>query len=278
MSVRRHVITGDEILFAPQRAARRGAFVTAAESDERCPFCPGHESDTPPELARIDDGGRWHARVFPNRYPAIPGAEVIVEAPAHDARFESIEHAGQIVRLYVDRYRAHRDAAYTALFKNDGNEAGSSIPHLHSQLIPLPFVPPRIAREREAFANASSCPLCADLEVPIAETRSFRWVAPFASAMPYQQWIVPKRHVSSIADLDRDELTQAGTLLQRTSRATSRIAPAFNWAFMNFDGLAKGHAYVDVLPRMTTVAGLELGTGTFVEIIDPAAAAERLRS
>ena len=279
MSVRRHVITGEEILFAPQRAARRGAFVTAAESDERCPFCPGHETDTPPEIARVDGTGQWRARVFPNRYPAVAGAEVIVETPDHDARFESVEHADQIVHLYADRYRAHhRDAAYTALFKNDGSEAGASIPHLHSQLIPLPFVPPRIARQRDAFANATSCPLCSVLEVTIAETASFRWIAPFASSMPYQQWIVPKRHTASIAELDDREIAEVAGLLRRTSAATARVAPAFNWAFINFDDTPKAHAYIDILPRMTAIAGLELGTGTFVEIIDPAAAAERLRS
>jgi len=300
---RRHAITGEEILFAPQRASRRGAWLSsraesgdlagrdddraaqtassldyARDDDERCPFCPGHESDTPAEIARIGGAQRWKARVFPNRYPAIAGAEVIVESPDHDARFESIDHAREIVALYADRYRAHRDAAYTALFKNEGSEAGASIPHLHSQLLPLPFVPPRIARERDAFANANACPLCAVLETVIVETDSFRWIAPVGSWMPYQQWIVPRRHVSAISELDDRELAEAGALLQKTSSATGRIAPAFNWTFMNFPGVAKAHAYIDVLPRMTTIAGLELGTGTFVEIIDPAAAAERLRS
>lgn len=211
-------------------------------------------------------------------YPAVQGAEVIVESPDHDAHFETIDHAAEVVRLYVDRYRAHQSAAYTALFKNEGLEAGSSIPHLHSQLVPLTFVPPRIARERDAFASAANCPLCASLEFTIAETDAFRWIAPYASAMPYQQWIVPKRHVPATTDLDDDEIADLGELLRNASRATARVAPAFNWTFMNFAGTSKAHAYVDVMPRLTTIAGLELGTGTFVEIIDPSAAAERLRS
>lgn len=283
------MITGEEILFAPQRASRRGAWLSsraesgdlaAAPDDdiERCPFCPGHEIDTPPEIARVGDSRQWLARVFPNKYPAADGAEVIVESPDHDARFESIEHAAEVVRLYVDRYRAHGHAAYTALFKNEGLEAGSSIPHLHSQLVPLPFVPPRIVRERDAFAGAAACPLCASLEFVIAETDTLRWIAPFASAMPYQQWIVPKQHVPAMTDLDDREIAELGQLLRYASRSTSRIAPAFNWSFMNFAGTAKAHAYIDVMPRLTAIAGLELGTGTFVEIIDPSAAAERLRS
>ncbi len=274
---RRHVITGEEILFAPQRASRQGAFVTAETTGEPCPFCPGHESDTPAEISRVGDSTQWLARVFPNKYPAVDGAEVIVESRDHDARFETIQHAADVVRLYVDRYRAHRDAGYTALFKNEGLEAGSSIPHLHSQLVPLPFVPPRIVRERDAFAGAAACPLCASLEFVIAETDAFRWIAPFASVMPYQQWIVPKRHVPAMADLDDSEIAELGELLRSVSRATSGVAPAFNWSFMNFARTAKAHAYIDVMPRLTAIAGLELGTGTFVEIIDPSAAAERLR-
>jgi UDPglucose--hexose-1-phosphate uridylyltransferase len=273
---RRHPITGEAILFAPERASRRGAFIASASSNARCPFCPDHESDTPPEIARIGDQKRWEARVFPNRYPAARGAEVIVESADHDARFESIEHPGEIVRLYIDRYRAHSAAPYTALFKNEGSEAGSSIPHLHSQLVPLPFVPPRVAREIEGFANG--CPLCAQQDFVIAETESWRWLAPHGSWMAYQQSIVPKRHVAAMTGLHEEEIRELGLLLQRSSRATSAIAPAFNWTFMSFAGHPEAHCYVDVLPRMTTIAGLELGTGTFVEIIDPAAAAERLRT
>ncbi len=277
MSVRRNVITGEPVLFAPERAARSRAFTGDADSTERCPFCPGHEADTPPEIARAGDAHRWTARVVPNKYPPAAGAEVIVESTAHGARFESIEDAEAVVRLYVERYRAHSDAAYVAIFKNEGAAAGSSIEHVHSQVVPVPFVPARIARELEAFA--SSCPLCAAIErhrrdgLVIRESASFVWLAPWGSSLPYQQWIVPKAHVAEMSFFYAAELA---ALLQDVARATIDVAPAYNWAFINFPR-SNGHAYVDVLPRMTGIAGFELGTGTFVEIIDPAAAAERLR-
>src|SRR5687768_4156470 len=88
MIFRTHPLTGEPILFAPNRAARPRAF--GDPSSERCPFCPGHESDTPAEVARIGDP--WRVRVFPNKYPPVDGAEVIVEAPGHDDPFHSIEH------------------------------------------------------------------------------------------------------------------------------------------------------------------------------------------
>lgn len=274
MAVRRHVITGEPVLFAPERAARPHAFSGDASALERCPFCPGHESDTPPEIARLGSDG-WIARVFPNKYPPVPGAEVIVESPDHEARFASLEHAEAILRLYLDRLRAHTDAAYAALFTNDGVAAGSSIAHLHSQLVPLPFVPVRIARELEAFAK--HCALCGDLENVIRETDRFRWIAPSGSWMPYQQWLVPKRHVPDMTTFDDNELAELATLLRETSAATARVADASNRVFMNFPRAASAHAYIEILPRLTTIAGLELGTGTFVEIVDPARAAETLR-
>lgn len=276
MSFRRNVITGEPVLFAPERATRPHAFSRDDAADERCPFCPGHESDTPPEILRLG-GDPWRARVFPNKYPPIEGAEVIVESPDHRARFEDLPHAEAIAQLYIDRYRAHSEAAYVAIFKNEGTRAGASIDHLHSQLVPLPFVPPRIARELEGFARAASCPLCTAAEHLIAESDSFRWIAPHASSFSYQQWIVPKRHVGEMSALTGDEIAELASLLGRASSATTRLTASLNWTFMNFPRSPAAHAYIEVLPRMTAVAGFELGTGTFVEIIDPARAAEVLR-
>jgi UDPglucose--hexose-1-phosphate uridylyltransferase len=280
VSVRRHVITGEPVLFAPERAARPGAFIGDAPP-ERCPFCPEHEHDTPPEIARVANGANWLARVFPNKYPPVAGAEIIVESPDHAARFESLAHAADVVRLYADRYRAHAGATYTAIFRNDGAAAGSSMEHLHSQVVPVPFIPARIANELKAFRGA--CPLCAAIGshrrdgLVISESDAFAWLAPSGSSFAYQQWIVPKRHVAEMSAFTEDELIELASLLRDVARATSRVAPAYNWAFMNFPRDANGHAYLDVIPRLTTIAGFELGTGTFVEIVDPALAVEVIR-
>ena len=269
--VRKHAITGEPILFAPNRAIRPRAFDGTDEVLDRCPFCPGHESDTPPELARIG-GEAWTARVFPNKYPPSEGAEVIVESARHEARFDEIENAAGVLALTIDRYRAHASALHTVVFKNEGPRAGSSIPHVHSQIVPLPFVPPRIQRELAGFAH--DCPLCTMPGHVISETKSFIWLAPHASAMPYQQWIVPKQHVNELT-IGVDELA---ALLRSASRAMLRISESYNWMFVNFPREPRAHAYIELFPRVTTIAGLELGTGTFVEIIDPADAARRLSS
>ncbi len=281
MTFRTNLITGAPILFAPDRAARPRAFIGDASAQQRCPFCPGHEADTPPPLVTIGDP--WRVRVVPNKYPAIDGAEVIIESPRHDAQFDELTNADEVVTLCIARYRAHHDAAYTSIFRNHGPAGGASIPHLHSQVVPLPFVPPRIALESDAFARAQECPLCVAIDahrrdgLMIRETESFAWLAPSASWMPWQQWIVPKAHTAELTSLNADTIAELASLLGEASKATIAIAPSFNCSFLNFPRNAAGHWYIDLFPRLTTIAGLELSTGTFIEIMDPAAAARILR-
>jgi UDPglucose--hexose-1-phosphate uridylyltransferase len=269
--IRYNPLTGDPILFAPARAGRPSAF--GQLELPRCPFCPGHEEDTPPEIARTGDP--WCVRVFPNKYPSVEGAEVIVESAQHGDTFGELGHGEEVVRMYVERYQAHAGAAYTALFKNEGPLGGASIPHVHSQVMPLPFTPPRIERELRAFGR--DCPLCAPAGHVIREGDAFQWLAPEGSSFAYQQWIVPKRHVSEMGELRDREVGELASLLRSASRAMLTLAESYNWMFVNFPRSPAAHWYVDLMPRLTAMAGLELGTGTFVEIIDPAAAALRLR-
>ncbi|HYC58674.1 MAG TPA: hypothetical protein VEK79_03835 [Thermoanaerobaculia bacterium] len=274
MTFRTHPLTGEPILYAPERSSRPGAF-GGERGEERCPFCPGHEEDTPPPIAVTADP--WRVRVVPNKFPPLAGAEVIVESPRHEATFDEVERAEDVVRIYVERYRAHADAAHVSLFKNHGPRAGASIPHVHSQVMPLPFVPPRVAREAHAFASA--CPLCEGIDATaIDETSRFAWIAPAGSAMPYQQWLVPKRHVAEMSAFDETEVAELAALLQRSSAAMLTLGDSYNWMFMNFMRCAGAHCYVELFPRLANFGGFELGSGTNVEIVDPAVAAEQLKN
>jgi len=255
-------ITGDPVILAPDREQRPNVFEGAP-----CPFCPGAEEQTPPEIVR--DGEPWRIRVFPNRYPPTEHAEVIVESAKHDDAFDELpaDHAQRIVDLYFDRYRAlSAQTSYVCIFKNHGRLAGASIPHLHSQLVGTPFVPLRPAREGEAFATARRCPLCDLAEHPlIAETEHYRWIAPRGSRLAYQQWIVPKSH-----EHDLDESRELASILQASVRATRTISDSFNWAFVTFPHEPRGHWYVELFPRLAMIAGFEIGSGTFVNTV-PAA-------
>lgn len=259
-------ITNDPVILAPQREQRPNVFEGAP-----CPFCRGAEDQTPPEIAR--DGEPWRIRVFANRYPPTEHAEVIVESASHDASFDELspDHVARAVELYFERYRAI-GTNYVAIFKNHGRLAGASIPHLHSQLVGTDFVPLRPSREGEAFARAARCPLCDLSGHPlIAETENYRWIAPRGSRLAYQQWIVPKSH-----EHDLNEPREIASLLQRSARAMRSISGSFNWSFIAFPHQPRGHWYVELFPRLAMIAGYELGTGMFINSIDPVDAARTL--
>jgi UDPglucose--hexose-1-phosphate uridylyltransferase len=267
--IRRRPITGEPVLLAPVRALRPHAL--GDDEPVVCPFCPGNEHETPPEIWR--DGDPWSIRVVPNKYPAAERHEVIVESSDHAAQFEDTD-AERVVAVYFDRYRALSPSGWVTIFKNDGRAAGASLEHIHSQVLATPFAPPRFAREAEAFASAAACPLCdLDDEPSIAESEHYRVIAPRGSALAYEQWIVPREHAGEMR-----EPHELGSLLRAAARTTRSVAPGFNWVFANFPREPRAHWYVNVIPRVAGLAGYEVGTGGAINIVDPEDAAATLRA
>lgn len=265
--IERNPITGDPIVIAPDRAQRPNIY---RNGDEACPFCPGNESMTPPEIMRIGDP--WRVRVFPNKFPATDHHEVVVESPQHTDTFDRIAHAQEAVQVYADRYHAlAREAAHVTIFKNHGVMAGASIPHAHSEIVATAFVPPRIERESAAFRAA--CSLCRVADEPlIRETANYRWIAPRGSMFAYEQWIVPKTHAPEM-----DGPLELPELLQGSTRRMLALADSFNWIFMNFSRAPHAHWYVQLFPRLAVHAGFELGSGSAINVIDPEDAARFYR-
>ncbi len=154
-------------------------------SSKVCPFCPGNESMTPPEIAAYGRRGNrpgpdWLVRVIPNKFPALRieetpdktaigiydkmggfGAhEVIIETPAHDHDLSElpVEHVELVLRAYRDRcidLKKDPRFKYVLIFKNYGASAGASLEHPHSQLIALPIVPSRVTGEVKGAARHS---------------------------------------------------------------------------------------------------------------------------
>lgn len=179
-------VTGRWVVVATERAKRPKDFArqdaashqARPERSETCPFCPGNESATPPEVfsfrrcgTRPNEPG-WQVRGVPNKYPALTpeptveastsgifsvrpavGAhEVIIESPLHNASpaTMSYEDMTQVVRAYVHRYCALADAPgieYVLIFRNHGRDAGASLEHPHSQIAAVPLVPPAVIEE-----------------------------------------------------------------------------------------------------------------------------------
>jgi len=253
--IERNPITGDAVIVAPGRAARPNAF---REAEDRCPFCPGNESDTPPEIWR--DGHPWQIRIFPNKYPATEHHELIVEGSDHARSFDQLapDVASRVVDAYIDRYQnLARSSKYVCVFKNHGLLAGATIPHPHSQILGVPFIPARIAKEAEAFM--SRCPLCELRDEKIDTTQNYLWIAPRGSMMAHEQWIVPVRHTNEMR-----EPLELASILQRAACALLTKSDSFNWMFINFPQQPSAHWYVQLFPRLTMHAGFELGTGSAI--------------
>lgn len=187
----------------PSDFSRERASIKAATF---CPFCPGNEAKTPPEImayrggegSRRDNSG-WNLRVVPNKFPAlriegdldrqadgmfdkmngIGAHEVIIETPDHMETLATmpVKRVEDVLWAFRDRIldlKQDRRFKYIMVFKNHGEAAGASLDHPHSQLIALPILPKQVVEELEGsrryFANKERCIFC-DIIRQESETR-----------------------------------------------------------------------------------------------------------
>jgi UDPglucose--hexose-1-phosphate uridylyltransferase len=246
---------------------------------------PGGDSAPEDPLA----GGRGEPELLVAG-PASGHHEVIVHAPQHVASAGALP-AGQFrhaVEGWRQRAGAHAGAAYVHLMVNEGHAAGASLEHSHAQLYALDSVPAIVAREREHFTayntrTMGGCLLCDLLteevrrrERVIAVDDHAVLLAPFASRGPYELQLVPRRHERSFAETEPATLDLLLTGLQRLSERLGDPPPLNLWVRTAPQGAEHFHWHVDVVPRLTRLAGFELGTGQYVNIVPPERAAQEL--
>jgi UDPglucose--hexose-1-phosphate uridylyltransferase len=277
------------VVIAPGRATRPGAIGrTSRISDARqCPFCDGHEQLTPPETLALgrDHAGRdtpgWTVRVVPNKFPALSGQEVVVHGPLHAATITEVATAvvDEVARAWRMRADAHTAAgsAWVTVCVNEGAGAGASLEHSHSQVLPFAALPPLV--ETRVEATSPPCRLCEALPHEsgrtIAVANGVRTFCPGWSRVPYETWLVPERHEAQPGDprvIARGLVTAVRGLrgLLGTDLPWNAIVHS-SWADDLF------HWHVEILPRLTVPASLELGAGLWVNVVDPDSAADELR-
>ena len=242
---------------------------------------------TPPEvlaLGRPDgapaDSPGWTVRVVPNKFPAIPGQEVVIHGPAHVLSFAELP-AGVLettAEAWRARRAAHADAAWTAVAVNEGPAAGASLDHSHSQIVPLPEIPPLVQVQAEALSD--ECALCWALGVEDARTvrhaGGLRTIAPAWSRFAYELWIAPDAHA---AEPGWEELATALADAVRRLRAVVETDLAWNCVvYAAPAALDRWHWHAEVWPRLTVPAAAELGAGLWINIVDPDVAATELRA
>jgi UDPglucose--hexose-1-phosphate uridylyltransferase len=255
----------------------------------------------------------WHVRVVPNRYPALtPDApepepshapdlftataargahEVVINAPDPVTSLAQLtaEQVARAMEMWRTRIRAHADAAYVHLLVNERSAGGASLPHTHAQLYALDFVPAQIARERERFTAYATQTMGGNLlQDLVAEEVRMRerliavddeavLLSPFAARLPYQLLLAPRRPRARFED---DGPLGAHLLhdgLTRLQRVLGFLPPLNLWVRTAPRGADHFCWRIDIVPRLTHLAGLELGTGVHLNIVAPERAAAQLR-
>ena len=308
---RENPLTGTLVLLATHRRGLGPPPPTAPGlpdvPQEQCPFCPGHESETEETLLQAPVEGPWSVRVVDNRYPlatsSSPGLrgahELIVETRAHtlDLPDFSVEHTTQllgVIAARLDALAARSGIAAVIAFRNRGRRSGSSQPHAHSQIVALDRVPNGIAirdeRARAHFERTDGALLDAVLRDEledgariVRDARGVVTLCPYASLHPHETWLVPRTRATHLGALGRDALSGlADALVDATRRLrTAGVASDYNVLVheppVASRGSAWGAMYLEIAPRTTTQAGLELASGATVLTLAPEVAARALR-
>lgn len=239
----------------------------------------------------------------------IGAHEVIIETPDHFLQLQDMDIPQ--IKMILTSYKARyldliKDIRfrYILIFKNYGAEAGASLYHSHSQLIATPIIPLAVVAEleaaREHYSEKERCIFCDLLEQEISfgeriifKNEKFLVWAPYASSFPFETWIFPLRHNHNFAECDEEELNEFAFVLKDVLERIKILLndPPYNfvihtapiprprlgrpgyWETLPYDY----HWHVEIIPRITHIAGFEWGSGFYINPILPEEAARYLR-
>ncbi len=262
----------------------------------------------------------WLIRCFPNLYPAFTppknaeeaeaGArhiptlafghhEILAESPRHDehpsvARVSQLVHVINAYRDRLSELSAKPYVKYVSIFRNHQREAGASLSHAHSQIIATPRVPripiEELTASKEFWSKNKECVFCNILEKEKAgprfiwENESFGVFAPWASVHPFEFWVFPKEHQSTLLEISKNETRALAACLKVSLGGLSSLLndPPYNFGFHiapKDEAAARDyyHWHIEVYPRLAIWAGFEKSNGMFINTMSPEDAAESLK-
>jgi UDPglucose--hexose-1-phosphate uridylyltransferase len=326
--LRKDPITGRWVVVSTERQKRPMEFrfeKATAIGREYCPFCPGRESATPPEVLAYRPAGAanepgWDLRVVPNKFPAlrvegmldregegmfdrmsgIGAHEVIIETTDHDKGFASMSELEieRVLWAFRDRVLDLKNDIrfrYILLFKNHGAAAGATLEHGHSQLIALPIVPDFVQEEidgaKRHYRDKERCVFCDIVRQELGANRRLIHentdivaLAPYASRVPFETWLLPRGHASRFEEAPRHVFESLARMLKWVMARLDRAleVPPYNLiihsAPFSEDAAAFFHWHVELMPRVARLAGFEWGSGFYINPTSPEEAAEVLRA
>lgn len=324
--LRRDPISGRWVIISVERGKRPTDFVSPSQRKRGgfCPFCPGNEYTTPSEIIAFRQSETkpntpgWTLRVMPNKFPALQisgdlkktgvgmfdkmngiGAhEVIVETPDHMLSLatmpgKAVEDALWAYYQRLSDLRKDRRIKYVLFFKNEGDAAGASLEHSHTQLIALPIVPKLVLEETDAskryYDLKERCIFCdvinQELESRIRvvyENDCYVALAPFAPRAPFETWILPKKHEPVFSPPD-SSFTLLADILQTVLKQIDRIldVPPYNFVIHTSPFADEindyYHWHIEIVPKLTKIAGFEWGSGFYINPTPPEESAKFMR-
>ncbi|MFH1313618.1 MAG: galactose-1-phosphate uridylyltransferase [Candidatus Eisenbacteria bacterium] len=225
--------------------------------------------------------------------------EVIIETPEHDLTLSDLDEDRIFDVLTCWQQRIidlKKDARfkYIVVFKNHGEAAGASLEHTHTQLVAMPIIPKRVVEEieggRKYYEFKERCIFCdivsqevnEDVRV-VSANQTFLAIEPFAARFPFETWILPKTHMSAYEELEPNGVRRFARILKEVlfKINTALNSPPYNFILhtLPLQGDNRGwcHWHLEIMPKLTKVAGFEWGSGFYINPTAPEEAARYLR-
>ncbi len=229
----------------------------------------------------------------------IGAHEVIIETPVHTETIDimDLKQVMHIITAYRQRIldlQKDPRMKYVLIFKNYGAQAGASLEHSHSQLVGLPILPKRIIEKIEGSKRhhdyRERCIMCDMIDQEKYENKRIveendRFIAfePFAARFPFETWILPKQHTAHFEQNSEAFYLDFASILKNTLKriAIALDKPPYNFMILNAPFTREHdeyfHWHMEIIPRLTRIAGFEWGSGFYINPTPPENAAAFLR-
>jgi len=252
-----------------------------------------------PALVSEGDSAARHEGIY-DRMDGMGFHEVVIETPQHGSRLDEMPDAAvaDVMRTLVLRVKDIKKdprIKYVMIFKNHGRNAGASLLHPHSQIIAMPMAPLRVMQEIEGAAEyhmeRGTCVFCDIVKEEtafrrrvVAENDGFLAVTPYASRFSFETWLLPKRHTSHFEDMPESDVAALSSALKTALAKLNATLPDLSYNLIVHTMPVQEpeaehyHWHIEIMPKITHVAGFEWGTGFYINTVSPEDAADMLNS
>jgi UDPglucose--hexose-1-phosphate uridylyltransferase len=229
----------------------------------------------------------------------IGAHEVIIETPEHDKTLSDLDEdtMAEVLATWKERVldlKKDKRFKYIVIFKNHGEAAGASLEHSHTQLVAMPIIPKRVVEEIEGarkyydfkerciFCDIVSQEINDDVRV-VSSNESFLAIEPFAARFPFETWILPKTHQPAFEEIERTVIAHLARILKEILLKINAAlnSPPYNFILhtlpLQGDNRSWYHWHLEIMPKLTKVAGFEWGSGFYINPTAPEEAARYLR-